>query len=146
MAAKITYFKAEDFKQRGIFNQFHSECTLDDLSFRRGDTLKNYEIKQVLDTCNKYNSFNINTLIVKDKENLTIWIEQKSQPQDTPNKVSHPDETPQIASGEQPLPTKVVTKKYRGQIYEETVVDWAAVQQMKKKDTVRRKYRGNYID
>ena len=145
MAAKITYFKAEDFNKRGTFNQFYSECRLDDLSFRRGDTLKHHEIKQVLDTCNKYNNFNINTLIVREKENLTIWIEQKSQPQATPDKASNLNKT-QTASMQQPLPTKVVTKKYRGRVYEETVVDWAAVQQIQKKDTVRRKYRGNYVD
>ncbi|MEO1673086.1 MAG: hypothetical protein AAFR77_20300 [Cyanobacteria bacterium J06631_2] len=44
------------------------------------------------------------------------------------------------------MPTKVVTKRYRGQVYEETVVDWAAVKQMPTMDKSRRKYRGNYID
>ena len=145
MAAKITYFKTEDFNHRGAFDRFHSECKLDNLVFRKGDTLKHYEIKQVLDTCNKYNSFNINTLIVKGEEDLTIWIEQKSQRSVTSERTNKLEETPQAAAAAQALPTKVVTKKYRGQVYEETVVDWAAVQQMNK-DTVRRKYRGNYID
>ena len=146
MVSKITYLKTEDFNHRGVFNRFHSECKLDDLVFRKGNTLKHHEIKQVLDTCNKYNSFNINTLIVKGEENLTIWIEQKSQRSIAPERTNKLEETPQAAAAAQALPTKVVTKRYRGQVYEETVVDWAAVQQMKHKDTARRKYRGNYID
>ena len=147
MAGKIIYFKTEDFNHRGTFNQFYSECKLDDLVFRKSDTLNHHEIKQVLDICNKYNSFNINTLIVKGEEDLTIWIEQKSQRSVPPERTNNIKETPQAATAaQQPLPTKVVTKRYRGQVYEETVVDWAAVQQMKQKNTARRKYRGNYID
>ena len=146
MAGKITYFKTEDFKHRGVFNQFYSECKLDNLVFVKGDTLKHSEIRQVLDTCNKYNSFDINTLIVKGEDDLTIWIEQKSQRQNTSNQASEQNKTSQVPQTTTPLPTKTVTKRYRGQVYEETVVDWAAVQQIKPNNTTRRKYRGNYID
>ena len=150
MSGKITYFKTEDFNQRGEFNQFHSECKLDDLVFRKGDTVNQLEIKQVLDICKKYNGFDMNTLIVKSEEYLTIWIEQKSQPspasenpeqQQAVQPQAAPSSTPQ-----QPLPTKVVTKRYRGQVYEETVVDWTAVQQLKQTNKTPRKYRGQYID
>ena len=146
MAGKITYFKTEDFNSKGAFNEFKSECKINNLVFRRGDSLKHHEIKQVLDTCKKYNDFDINTLIVKGKEDLTIWIEQKSQRSPDVSKADKPEETQTTPPAQQSLPTKVVTKRYRGQVYEETVVDWAALQQMKQQDTTRRKYRGNYID
>lgn len=140
MAGKITYFKTEDFEQRGEFNQSHSECKLNDLVFIKGETLKHDEIKQVLDTCNKYTGFDINTLIIKGEEDLTIWIEQKAQSQGVKNQSIQRSPSPQA------MPTKVVTKRYRGQVYEETVIDWAAVQQMSAVEKPRRKYRGNYID
>ena len=44
-----------------------------------------------------------------------------------------------------PLPTKTVVKKYRGQEYQETIVDWTALQQIDRQKP-RRKYRGQYID
>ena len=145
MAGKITYFKTEEFNQRGVFNQLGSECRINDLVFRKGDTLAPVEIKQVLDTCNKYSNFDINTLIVQSEDDLTIWIEEKSQrpiPQD--NQINQVASPPQ--GNQQSLPTKTVTKKYRGQVYEETVVDWAAIQQMNQQVKPRRKYRGQYVD
>ncbi|MEO0927811.1 MAG: hypothetical protein AAFY63_18260 [Cyanobacteria bacterium J06643_13] len=145
MSGKITYFKTDDFEQRGEFNQFHSECKLNNLVFRKGDTLKHHDIKQVLDTCNKYNSFDINTLIIKGEEDLTIWIEHKSQ-RPVQSEAAENKSTERSPASQQSMPTKVVTKRYRGQVYEETVIDWAAVQQVPSKDKARRKYRGNYID
>ncbi|MEM8721347.1 MAG: hypothetical protein AAGE84_18965 [Cyanobacteria bacterium P01_G01_bin.39] len=145
MAANITYFKIDQFKHKGEFDQYGSECKINELFFRKGDTLAHQEIKQVLDTCNKYKKFDVNTLIVKGEHDLTIWIEEKSKrstaifDQDTQT-------TSQIVSNSQSLPTKTVTKTYRGQVYEEEVVDWAAVQQAGQPNKLRRKYRGQYID
>lgn len=143
MTGKTTYLKTEDFRQRGNFNRFDSECRIDNLVFRKGDTLPQQDIQQVLDICNKYNKFDINTLIIKSGDNLTIWIEEKSQrsicdqnnTQSSTTQVSQPS-----------LPTKTVTKRYRGQVYEETVVDWAAIQQVGNQNKPRRKYRGQYVD
>ena len=143
MPGKIIYFKTEEFNQRGEFNQFASECKINNLMFRKGDAFKHHEIKRVLDTCNKYNGFDVNTLIVKGEDDLTIWIEEKSKRlafEDSDNKIAAQPET-----NPQSLPTKTVTKRYRGQVYEETVVDWAAVQQLNQQKP-RRKYRGQYID
>ena len=145
MAVKITYFKKEDFLQQGEFNQFASECKINNLAFRKGDTLKNHEIKQVLDICNKYNGFDINTLIVKGEDDLTIWIEEKSQRTASQDSDNSSEIAAPPSAAQQPLPTKTVTKRYRGQVYEETVVDWAAVQQLNQQKP-RRKYRGQYID
>ncbi|MEM7595172.1 MAG: hypothetical protein AAF383_27360, partial [Cyanobacteria bacterium P01_A01_bin.83] len=143
MVAKITYFKIDEFKKKGEFNQYGSECKINELFFRKGDTLTHQEIKQVLDTCNKYKKFDINTLIVKGEHDLTIWIEEKSK---RPTAIFDQDTeaTRQTVSNSQSLPTKTVTKRYRGQVYEEEVVDWAAIQQMNQQDKPRRKYRGQY--
>ncbi len=142
MAGKITYFNTEEFNQQGVFNHLGSECKINDLVFRKGSTLAHLEIKQVLDTCNKYSNFDINTLIVKSEDDLTIWIEEKSQrPISQDNQVTPPPQTNQ-----QSMPTKTVTKRYRGQVYEETVVDWAAIQQTNQQGKPRRKYRGQYVD
>lgn len=145
MAGKITYFKTEEFDQRGEFNQHSSECKINNLFFRKGNTLGHHEIKQVLDTCNKYNNFDINTLIVKGENDLTIWIEEKSKRSAAQDSQDHPAAS-QPQANRQSAPTKTVTKRYRGQVYEEEVVDWAAMQQMNQPDKARRKYRGQYID
>ena len=149
MPGKIIYLNQEDFNQRGVFNQFHSECELDGSAFRKNDTFKHQEIKQVLETCKKYNNFGVNTLMIKSESDLTIWIEQISQRatnSDLPTAASQTD----APASQQALPTKTVTKRYRGQVYEETVVDWAAVAMQNKslptEGKQRRKYRGNYVD
>ena len=83
---------------------------------------------------------------------ITIWIEHVSPSQATPAAKNDlfGTETQNVSDNAQtPLPTKTITKRYRGQIYEETVVDWAAVaiqKQPQSEDKNRRKYRGNYID
>lgn len=138
MVNKITYFKIEDFYQTADFRHQGSECKINDLVFRKGNTFGHHEIKQVLDICNKYQNFDTNTLIIKGEQELTIWIEDKSQQPNT--QAIETNSTPQS------LPTKTVTKRYRGQVYEEEVVDWAAVQQANQQNKPRRKYRGQYID
>ena len=147
MASKITYIKTEDFETRRVLGSSNSECTLNNLFFRKSDAFSHHQIQEVLDICNKYNGFNINTLVVKSQDILTIWIEEKSkntQFESSENK--HQEANRQTQFVNQPLPTKKVTKKYRGQVYEEEVVDWAAVQQMSQQNKPTRKYRGQYID
>lgn len=145
MAGKITYFETEEFNQLGVFNQLGSECKINDLVFRKGATLAHLEIKQVLDTCNRYNNFDINTLIVKSEDDLTIWVEEKSQRPISQDNQNHQVASP-LQANQQSRPKKTVTRRYRGQVYEETVVDLAAIQQMNQQDKPRRKYRGQYVD
>ena len=145
MPGKINYFNKEDFNRRGVFNQFYSECKINDSVFRKNDVFKKEEIKQVLNTCKKHNQLGFNTLIVRSSSDLTIWVEHKFQPSVKSDR--QPVETAQKPSTT--LPTKTVTKRYRGQVYEETVIDWAAVALQKQgtpEGKSRRKYRGNYID
>ena len=131
MAGKTTYFTVESFAEQAAFSD-SGLSTIDNIEFRKGDTFVDLEIRKVLDTCNKYNNFGVNTLIVKKDNELTIWIEEKllanNKPDNSQQDKNHPASTqPQT---NQPLPTKTVIKKYRGQEYEETVVDWAALQQL----------------
>ncbi len=148
MASKITYIKTEDFETRRVLGSSSSECTLNSLFFRKSDAFGYHQIKEVLEICNKYNGFNINTLVVKGQDSLTIWIEEKSKntqsSQSPENK--HPEANRQTQPVNQSLPTRKVTKKYRGQEYEEEVIDWAAVQQMSQQNKPPQKYRGQYID
>lgn len=143
MTGKNSYFTINDFINQGIFDEPKTECKINNLFYRKGDSFEHYQIKSVLEICNKYNSLNINTLIVKSQEHLTVWIEEKFK---TISQVEVQDlsklETP---SHHQSLPTKKVTKKYRGQEYLEEVIDWSAVQQIQQ-NKPRRKYRGQYID
>lgn len=150
MTGKTTYLTTEEFNDQALLNQIDSECTLNNLIFKKGDILEHHRIKEVLDICNKYNNFNINTLIVNSQEILTIWIEEKSQasPDQAIKTQVDQDSQEKIASlpTNQSIPTKKVTKRYRGQVYEEEVVDWGAMQQMNQQNKSRRKYRGQYID
>ena len=147
MAGKITYFTVEHFTKKGVFSDSGLKYTINDVVFRKKDTFANLEIKKVIDTCKKYNNFGVNTLIVEKDNELTIWIEEKrladNKPDNSQKDGNHPASTqPQT---NQSLPTKTVVKKYRGREYEETVVDWAALQQVNQQKP-RRKYRGQYID
>lgn len=150
MAGKTTYLTIKEFKNQAVLNQFDSECTVNNLSFKKEETLEHHRIKEVLDICNKYNNFNINTLIVNSQETLTIWIEEKSQASSAQDIEIQEDKGNQdkIESRQtnQSIPTKKVIKRYRGQVYEEVVVDWGAMQQLNQQNKSPRKYRGQYID
>jgi len=153
MPGKTTYLTISDFTERGVIDSSGLEYNLNNFSFRKGDSLGHHQIKEILDTCKKYHNIDINTLIVKDEKNLTLWIEEKSkrvasQPVESSN---DEEESAVETPANNQLPTKTVTKRYRGQVYEETVVDWAAVQQLNqqekpRQEKSRRKYRGRYID
>ena len=147
MTGITTYLTIENFTQKGLFSD-SGLSTIDNVVFRKGNTFADFEIKKVLDTCNKYNNFGVDTLIVKKDNELTIWIAEFSasdKPSDSHEDLNHPASTqPQI---DRSLPTKTVVKRYRGREYEETVVDYAALQQLQTNQLKpRRKYRGQYID
>ncbi len=150
MAGKTTYLTIEEFNNQAVLNQLDSKCTINNSIFKKGDVLQHQEIKEVLDICNNYNDFNINTLIVNSQETLTIWIEEKSQvsPVQAIEIQKNKDNQEKIESWptNQSVPTKKVIKRYRGQVYEEEVADWSAMQQMNQQNKPRRKYRGHYID
>ena len=147
MPGKTTYLTISDFTERGVIGSSGLEYNINNFSFRKGDSLGHHQIKEMLDTCKKYHNIDINTLIVKDEKNLTLWIEEKSKrAASQPIKSSNDEELAVETPANNQLPTKTVTKRYRGQVYEETVVDWAAVQQLNQQEKPRRKYRGQYID
>lgn len=150
MAGKTTYLKIEEFNDQASCTQSDSTCAINGLIFRQGEALEDHKIKEVLDICNKYSNFNINTLIVNSQGILTIWIEEKSESSSTQDMETQEikDNKAKIESqpNHQSVPTKKVIKRYRGQVYEEEVVDWAAMQQMNQQNKPRRKYRGQYID
>ena len=104
----------------------------------------------MLDICKKYKESNLKTLIVRSQDIYTIWIEEKSKTASSQT-MEAPENRKQKANiqtqpNNQPIPTKKEIKKYRGQVYEEEVVDWAVVQQMNQQNNPRCKYRGQYID
>lgn len=73
-----TYLEFKELDQKGTFNKSGSEYTLDNIVFRKSKTWNSGEIEQAKDACNKYHRFDLNTLIVKEENKLTIWIEKKS--------------------------------------------------------------------
>ena len=145
MAGTTTYLESKELVQKGTFNKSGSEYTLDNIVFRKSKTWNGSDIEQAKDACNKYHKFDLSTLIVKEENKLTIWIEKKSSITAT-KKNTEPQETIQTQKDKQPIPTKTITKKYRGQEYEQVVVDWTAIQQTDLENKPRRKYRGQYID
>lgn len=145
MPSKISYFRTEHFLETADFNASGSKCTIDGLGFKKGDTFGHQETERVIIICNQYKDSDLNTLLVKGEDSLTIWVEEKSPTSSKPQNYQTSAVEQQSLTNPQPLPTKTVVKKYRGQEYEETVVDWAAIQQMNHQKP-RRKYRGQYID
>ena len=149
MTAKVTFIIEKELNNRVALDSSDTICTLNNLHFRKSEAFPGSKIKKVLDICNDYKANNVNTLLVRNKDLLTIWIEDKSKIVSTPETEIQESSQPQ-ANTPQPdssqLPTKKITKRYRGQVYEEEVVDWAAVKQINLHNKPRRKYRGQYID
>ena len=145
MAGTTTYLEFKELVQKGTFNKSGSEYTLDNMVFRKSKTWNGGEIEQAKDTCNKYHKFDLSTLIVKKENKLTIWIEKKSSITATKEN-TEPQEIIQTQQDRQSIPTKTIIKKYRGQEYEQVVVDWTKIQQTDLQNKPRRKYRGRYID
>ena len=83
--------------------------------------------------------------MLQGKNDITVWIEDKSTSRLESQAQSASMINQQSSAQSQSLPTKTVIKRYRGQEYEGTVIDWAAMQQTQQPKP-RRKYRGQYID
>ncbi|HEY9767286.1 MAG TPA: hypothetical protein V6C71_02120 [Coleofasciculaceae cyanobacterium] len=129
-----------------MFDQSGTKCTIDGLVLKKGDRSGHDDIQKIMSSCRQYNLLGINTIVVKGDNDLTIWIEEKSQTIQEAGVTKDDEVTRQPLANNQSLPTKTVTKQYRGQVYEEVVVDWAAMQQTNQQNKPRRKYRGQYID
>ena len=185
MTGKNTWLTTENSTPREFLDQSNSEFSLNDLVWRKVDNFKHNQILEVLDICQKYNELDINTFVVRSQENLTIWIEETSKlssshnnpnikvnkdqtvlqtPQSIPTQTVAKDSQPiptekvtrkyrgqmyeeeQLASNHDSIPTKTEIKKYRGKLYEEEIIDWTKMQPPSPQNKPRRKYRGHYID
>ena len=145
MSGKIAYYNKKHFLKRVDFDRTGSKCTIKDLVFEKGETLKHRNLKKAMNYCKQYNDRNLSTIVVRGEQDIVIWIEKKPQTTSTKSQNDKTEVKISPQTSQQPLPTKTVTKKYRGQVYEEVVIDWAAVQQIKQPKP-RRKYRGQYVD
>ncbi len=148
MTVRTAYLKKDHFVEKANFDGSGEKCILNDLVFKKGDTLEKHELKTAITRSKQYNYKKLNTIVVRGKKDITLWIEDKSS---TSSQIERELNSP-IESNPQPtnqsLPTKTVTEKYRGREYQKVVVDWAAVQQINQlnQQKPRRKYRGQYID
>ena len=143
MEGKISYLVLKKFHQQGTVDSSGSKYTMDGSTFSKGETFDKEEIKQALQICNQHSREKTNTLIVKDEGSVVIWVEDKPyKPDDNKILESNPINTQQP---DRQLLTKKVIKRYRGQTYEETVIDWEAMQQTGRQNSIR-KYRGQYVD
>lgn len=149
MSGKTTYLSTSNFTEQAIIDSSGVECSLNNSYFRKGDSLKHEDIREILDICKKYHKLNINTLVIENEQVLTIWIEKKPKKTSIQN-VEFDSQKPQsqreTPANNQPLPTKTITRRYRSQVYEETVIDWSAIHQSNQQNKSPRKYRGQYID
>ncbi|MCC0176908.1 hypothetical protein I4641_07940 [Waterburya agarophytonicola K14] len=150
MTGKNTYLSISEFNDKSQFDSSNLECTIDGIFFRKSDALNASNITSILSICKKYNNFDIDTLIVKNNDKLTIWIEEKAKKNNIKSvELKEKQTTPTSAQPQvnmNDLPTKTITRRYRGQVYEETVLDWLAVEKISEENKPRRKYRGQYID
>lgn len=145
MPSKTSYFKTERFLKEATFDRSGLKCVIKNRIFKKDDSWTHDESEKVINLCSQYRNNEIDTLVVKGKNDLTVWIEDKSTAAiESPNQVASIADR-QSLTDPQALPTKTIIKKYRGREYEETVVDWAAVQQIQQPKP-RRKYRGQYVD
>ncbi|WP_019508425.1 hypothetical protein [Pleurocapsa sp. PCC 7319] len=197
MTGKNTWLTTENSTPKEFLDQSNSEFSLNDLVWRKVDNFKHNQILEVLDICQKYNELDVNTFVVRSQENLTIWIEETSKlpsSHNNPNTKVNKDQTvlqtpqsistktvvkdfqpiptqtvrqnsqsiptekvtrkyrgqmyeeEQLASNHDSIPTKTEIKKYRGKLYEEEIIDWTKMQPPSPQNKPRRKYRGHYID
>lgn len=171
MAGTTRYFTTKNFTLEGVFDEFGLEYTINNLVYRKSASLEFHKLTEVFNICKEYNDFGINILVVRGKEHLTIWIEDKSKSYRSKNEeinnkqtvVPHSQSVSTnevvkkyrgqeyegekiIISNHQSVPTKKVVKKYRGRVYEEEVVDWSKMQPINQQNKPPRKYRGQYID
>lgn len=145
MPSRTSYFKTERFLKEASFDRSGLKCVSEDRVFQKDDTWTHDEADKVINLCSQYRNDEIDTIVVKGEKDLTVWIEDKSTAIPEPSDRVSASTDRQSMANPQFLPTKTVIKKYRGSEYEETVVDWAAVQQIQQSKP-RRKYRGQYID
>ena len=129
-------------------------------SFNKKFTFSLEMQERAIKYCQKFAAKKIKSLLVKGEYGITVWIEtQNSNFKEIkleslpPTEIIKPsnDESNIESNNSQEhithkIPTKKVTRVYRGQTYEVEVLDYSALQNMPKQQKPRRKYRGQYID
>lgn len=138
-------------------------------SFSKGFTFSLGMQEQAIKFCQKLAAKKIKSLLVKGKHGITIWIQTKGDNSEGINPKYHLpttekevtkqsyDESTNITSSNAELnnsqenrtnkvPTKKVTRVYRGQTYEVEIPDYSTIQEIPNQQKPRIKYRGQYVD
>lgn len=169
MVGRITYLSREKFVACGVFAQENLEYITNDFVFIRKDSLELRRLEETRNICQKYSKLNLNTIVVRSSEHLTVWVEDREKSflkrietiqsknnlaqyhSASENKTVHKYrgreyEKEKITTNRNLICTQKVIKKYRGQTYQEAVVNWSSLKPEKPPEKFRRKYRGQYID
>ncbi len=79
MAVKSTYLTVNNPKEQVSFDSTGLRCKINEINFTQKSSLEDREIKEVLNICKKYHASNLDTLIIKDNNILTIWMEETEE-------------------------------------------------------------------
>lgn len=107
----------------------------DNKSYKKIKLISKKYKKQIHEITEEYSSNNLEIILVEHNNFYSIWLEQE---------VINEVEAELSQKHQLQYPHKMI-KKYRGQVYEEEVLDSVTLKR-NKINTKRLKYRGNYID
>ncbi len=118
-----------------------STVNFQNLLYKKGPTYSLSMRPQALNYCQNNKANNLKSLIVENSHFITVWSQTVSSENATNTDSTTSPETVQK------VPTKTITRRYRGQTYEVEIPDYAALKKNhSQKQTQRKKYRGQYIN
>lgn len=159
----LIYLTEKEFsKYLGTLNT--SSIDYEGSSFNKKFTFSLGMQEQAIKYCQKFAAKKIKSLLVKGKYGITIWIQtQNSNSEEikseipiteivkpSNNKSNSVNSALELDNSQEnithKIPTKKVTRVYRGQTYEVEIIDYSTLHNMPKQQKPRRKYRGQYVD
>lgn len=148
MSAYIKELTEQEFRQQALVSKDNSSAMFENKSYKQGLTFSIPMKRKALKYCQKLIEKNLSSFLVQGTYCFTVWIEKEERNVSTieqPN-VQHSSVVSAPQNIAQKVPTKKITRVYRGQTYEVEIADYDNVQPLQNKPKARRKYRGQYID
>ena len=153
MSAYITQLTEQEFQKQTHPDEHDLSVKFQESLFKQKLTFSLPMKKQAMRYCQKLIENNLSSLLVKGTYCFTVWVQETNSlnisttnKSSTDNNINSSTASVSVETAPK-VPTKKITKTYRGQTYEVEIPDYSGIKNIAENNQKsRRKYRGQYID
>ena len=140
---------AAEFNRQIGEDKKSSTVIFQNVDYKKGPTYSLSMRTEALTYCQNNMAKKLKSIIVESAHFITVWSQTKNSqnPAKSVASSSSINNTHQAQAAQAKIPTKKITRRYRGQTYEVEIPDYEALKKnQSQKQTQRKKYRGQYIN